>query len=126
MTNSRNPKSRKQVLRTCLKEVSTQQIGKSAELLTLADNASRILMKILWAARLCRPDLLKSIADLTKRLTTWSIADDNSLHRLMGYIKGSTQSRLVGNVGDSMDSLYVWTQMLITVLELIILSQLVE
>ena len=71
----------------------------------LADSASRILMKILWAARLCRPDLMKSIGDLTKRLTTWSIADDKRLHRLMGYIKGSTQSRLVGKVGDSMDSL---------------------
>ena len=32
----------------------------------LAENASRVLMKILWMARLCRPDLMKSIGDLTK------------------------------------------------------------
>ena len=42
----------------------------------LSESASRILMKILWAARLCRPDYMKCIGDLTKRLTTWSLADD--------------------------------------------------
>eukprot|EP00435_Cladocopium_sp_Y103_P060485 s1600_g22.t1 len=45
----------------------------------LAESASRILMKILWAARLCRPDYMKAIGDLTKRLTTWSVADDKRL-----------------------------------------------
>ena len=42
-------------------------------------------VKILWAARLCRPDFMKVIGDLTKRLTTWSVADDKRPHRLMGY-----------------------------------------
>ena len=51
----------------------------------LAENASRILMKVLWMARL-RPDLMKSIGDLTKRLTPWSVADDKRLYRLMTYI----------------------------------------
>ena len=34
----------------------------------LAESASRILMKVLWAARLCRPDYMKAIGDLAKRL----------------------------------------------------------
>ena len=71
----------------------------------LAESASRILMKILWAARLCRPDYMKAIGDLTKRLTTWSVADDKRLSRLMGYIKQSTKFRLVGKIGNSIEDL---------------------
>lgn len=71
----------------------------------LAESASRILMKILWAARLCRPDYMKAIGDLTKRLTTWSVADDKRLNRLMGYIKQSTKLRLVGKIGNSIADL---------------------
>ena len=55
---------------------------------SLSHQASRILMKILWCARLCRPDLSKAIADLTRRLTVWSKADDIRLHRLMCYLFG--------------------------------------
>lgn len=71
----------------------------------LADSASRILMKILWAARLCRPDFMKVIGDLTKRLTTWSVADDKRLHRLMGYVKHSKGHKLLGKVGDKSEDL---------------------
>ena len=71
----------------------------------LADSASRILMKILWAARLCRSDFMKVIGDLTKRLTTWSVADDKRLHRLMGYVKHSKGHKLLGKVGDKSEDL---------------------
>jgi len=71
----------------------------------LAESASRILMKILWAARLCRPDYMKAIGDPTKRLTTWSVADDKRLNRLMGYIKQSAKLRLVGKIGNSIQDL---------------------
>ena len=70
-----------------------------------AESASRILMKILWAARLCRPDFMKVIGDLTKRLTTWSTADDKRLHRLMGYVKHSKGYKLLGKVGDPSEAL---------------------
>ena len=36
----------------------------------MAENASRVLVKILWSARLARPDLMKGISDLTRRITT--------------------------------------------------------
>lgn len=36
---------------------------------SLSKEASRVVMKILWGARLSRPDLMKGIADLTRRLT---------------------------------------------------------
>ena len=71
----------------------------------LSESASRILMKILWAARLCRPDFMKVIGDLTKKLTTWSVADDKRLHRLMGYVKHSKGYRLTGKVGDPCQAL---------------------
>ena len=42
----------------------------------MAGDASKILMKIFWSARLARPDLMKGISDLARRITTWSKADD--------------------------------------------------
>ena len=40
-----------------------------------------MLLKILWFARLCRPDIQKAIADLTRRVTCW-----NTAYRLMCYL----------------------------------------
>ena len=56
----------------------------------MAQDASKVLMKILWSARLARPDLMKGISDLTRKITTWSRADDRRLHRLMSYLKGTS------------------------------------
>ena len=56
-------------------------------------------MKVLWCARLARPDLNKAISDLTRRLTFWSVADDNRLHRLMSYLFGSRKVTLKGYIG---------------------------
>ena len=66
----------------------------------LATSACKILMKILWCARLSRPDLMKGIGDLTRRITTWSRADDKRLHRLMCYLYGSKGYTLQGHIGD--------------------------
>ena len=67
---------------------------------SLSAEASRILMKVLWCARLARPDLNKAISDLTRRLTCWSVADDKRLHRLMSYLFGSRKFALKGHIGD--------------------------
>ena len=67
---------------------------------SLSAEASRILMKVLWCARLARPDLNKAISDLTRRLTCWSVADDKRLHRLMSYLYGSRKFTLKGYIGD--------------------------
>ena len=42
----------------------------------LASDASNVLMKVLWAGRLARPDTVKAIGDLARRVTKWSRADD--------------------------------------------------
>ena len=39
----------------------------------LAESASRILMKVLWCARLSRPDLMKPISDLTRKVACWEL-----------------------------------------------------
>ena len=52
----------------------------------LASDASKVLMKVLWAGRLPRPDAIKAIGDLTRRVTKWSRADDRRLQRLMNYL----------------------------------------
>ena len=52
----------------------------------LSTSASRVLMKILWCARLARPDLIKPINDVTRKVTCWSLADDKRLFRLMYYL----------------------------------------
>ena len=44
---------------------------------TLSNEASKVLMKVLRCARLARPDLMKAIADLTRRLTVWARAEIN-------------------------------------------------
>jgi len=49
----------------------------------MAQDASKVLMKILWSARLARPDLLKGISDLTRKITTWSRADDKRFHVIL-------------------------------------------
>ena len=52
----------------------------------MARDASKMLMKIPWSARLAMPDLTKGISDLTRRITTWSKTDDRRF-RLMSYPK---------------------------------------
>lgn len=62
-------------------------------------NASKILMKVLWASRLARPDVIDWIGDLTRRVTKWSRAGDRRLHRLMCYL-WETKSCLRGRTAD--------------------------
>ena len=71
----------------------------------MAENASRVLMKILWSARFARPDLMKGISDLTRRITTWSKADDRKLYRLLSYLKGTASYVLEGKIADDAKSL---------------------
>ena len=45
--------------------------------------AARVIMKVFYAARLARWDLLRAIGMLATRITKWSRWDDKVLHRLM-------------------------------------------
>ena len=67
--------------------------------------APKILMKILYAARLVRHDLLRCVCGLACRVITWDADCDASLQRLMCYIYGTTHYRLCNWVGNTIDEL---------------------
>ena len=62
--------------------------------------AAKILMKVLYAARMARPDLQRAICHLACFVTKWDASCDRRLHRLMCYISSTYHLRLVGWVGD--------------------------
>ena len=43
--------------------------------------AARVSMKVMYAARMARPDLLRTIAYLARYLTKWTEDHDKKLHR---------------------------------------------
>ena len=65
--------------------------------------ASRVLMKVLYGARMARYDLLKVTTSLAQRVTQWDEQCDKELHRLMCYIASSINVRMHGYVGDNQD-----------------------
>lgn len=66
----------------------------------LAPHAASILMKLLYAARIARFDLLRAINSLARNISKWSDKDDARLHHLMCYVNGSTSYQMIGWVGD--------------------------
>ena len=60
--------------------------------------AARVLMKVLFAARMARYDLLRATQGLASRVTKWSRDCDRSLHRLMSYIHSTMDRTMVGFV----------------------------
>lgn len=72
---------------------------------TLAPVACKVLMKALWLARLARPDILKPIGDLASCVQKWSRNHDKQLLRLIQYLVGTCDHRLVGTVQDPAEDL---------------------
>ena len=73
--------------------------------------ASKTLMKILFAARMARFDLLRATQSLASRVTKWSIECDVALHRLVAYInctKSTKHHFLEGFIGDAFDQCQLW------------------
>ena len=70
--------------------------------------ASKILMKILFAARMARFDLLRATQSLASRVTKWSVECDVALHRLVAYINCTKHHFLEGFIGDSFDKCQLW------------------
>ena len=66
----------------------------------LAPIACKVLMKILYGARLARFDLLRPIAALASKITKWDSVCDRMLHRLVCYINSSLDYELKGHIGD--------------------------
>ena len=64
-------------------------------------------MKILYAARMCRHDLLKAVGSLASRVAKWDKLCDEELHRLVSYIHHKKHIVMVSYVGDSPDKLFL-------------------
>ena len=63
-----------------------------------AATASSHLMKVLFAARLCRPDLLVAITRLASKVSCWQLCHDRALKRLFAYIAHHSDLELFGNI----------------------------
>ena len=58
--------------------------------------AAKVLMKLLYGARLARFDLLRAINNLATYITKWTPDCDQPLHRIMCYVDSTLKHRLVG------------------------------
>ena len=67
--------------------------------------AASCLMKVLYGARMARPDLLRATCYLARLITKWTSACDKMLHRLMCYISSSLDVKMQGFIGDEFDKL---------------------
>ena len=76
----------------------------------LAPVACKVLMTILYGARLARFDLLRPIAALASKFTKWDTVCDRMLHRLVSYINSSLDYELKGHIGDSSGNLNLTLQ----------------
>ena len=58
--------------------------------------AEKLIMKayIDWLARLNRPDVLRALNELSRRITKWSRNDDRKLHRVMAYLHFTKRFRM--------------------------------
>ena len=98
---------------TSLRQVDTPFLDESLKMPKEEPNgklksiASKVLMKVLYAARMGRFDLLRPCNHLARYVTKWSTTCDRRLHRLMCYIHHSLQIKCVGWIGDSMDDLQI-------------------
>ena len=63
--------------------------------------AARVLMKILYAARMCRFDLLRAVCGLAQRITRWDATCDRRLLRVVEYAHSLLGKCLVGYVGNT-------------------------
>ena len=57
-------------------------------------------MKIMYAARMCRFDLLRAVQGLARFLTKWIKQQDAELYRLICYMHTTKSWRMLGWVGD--------------------------
>ena len=71
----------------------------------LAAVACSILMKLLWLARLSRPDILKPVCELASKITKWTRNSDKELFRLICYVNTTSEYHLVGTIADKVSDL---------------------
>ena len=81
-----------------------RNIRKGAE---MQPYAAKVLMKVLYAARYARLDLLRAVCHLAQFITKWDADCDARLYRLMCYIHSTYHYRLTGWVGNTLDEVDV-------------------
>ena len=74
----------------------------------LAPIATKVLMKIVFAARMACFDLLRAVQGLAARVTKWSTECDKALHRLVCYIHSTLDLKLRAFIGDSIHECKLW------------------
>ena len=58
--------------------------------------AAKVLMNILYAARMARFDLLKAVCHLACHITRWTSQCDRRIHRIICYINSTLDLRTTG------------------------------
>ena len=71
----------------------------------LAPIAAKVLMKIMYCARMGRIDLLRAIGRLAQQITRWTELCDQKLHRIIQYMRFSKEHRMIGFIGDEKSKL---------------------
>ena len=71
----------------------------------LAKDAAKIVLKVLYLARVGRPDLYWTVNSLAREVTKWTVACDKRLHRLMSYMQHTRDWVQTCFVGDPVEAL---------------------
>ena len=74
---------------------------------TLESIASRVVLKILYTARLGRPDTLWSVNTLARKVTSWNKGCDKRLHRLIEYLQGTKDWIQLCYTGDYVEDCWI-------------------
>jgi len=74
-------------------------LGGDSPTIQFHTEAARVIMKVMYAARMARPDLIRAISFLARFLTKWSDDLDKRLHRLMSYVHHSYAYRMYAWAG---------------------------
>ncbi len=78
-----------------------QMLELCADVGDLQPHAASLLMKLLYAARMSRPDLCTAISRLASRISRWDKDNGRRTHRLYDYVRTSTKTRLKGSLSTS-------------------------
>ena len=68
----------------------------------LGPRAASVLMKCMYAARMCRIDLLRPVQGLARYLQKWGKRQDEELYKMMCYIDTTKHHVTLGWVGDKL------------------------
>ena len=78
----------------CLADSGGYPASPAGDSTSFHTSAARVSMKLMYAARMARPDLLRSIAYLARYLTKWDDSCDKRLSKLMAYVQNTVSYRM--------------------------------